>query len=349
MTSKPASLLVRLVMLLSLLAAVAALSFGYLGWLHPAFDSFSHFRIHLAVLLVAGVPLLWLLRYRPEALFALVFGVTALVQTTGMPSLPGTSQVSAARHEEDVNAAVYRLLHMNLRYDNESAQAISLIGELRPDIVTLNEVSQQWVARLGGLRGSYPYGVVCETERHIGGVAILSRRPLAEGTTGLCGDNGSFARAQVDIGGRIVEVATLHLGWPWPFEQPWQVMRVQPLLAQIGSTAIIAGDFNAVPWSNTARQVESASKAQILRGIGPTWLDARAPGGLRGIVGLPIDNMLTKGGVIPLDVGTVGDSGSDHLPVMLEFLLLPQEKPLPVHHAVALAAASERKEGPKPL
>ena len=335
MTSKPASHLFRVVVLLSLLAIAAALTFGYLGWLHPAFDSFSHFRVHLAVLLLAGVPVLWLMRYRPEALFALAFGLTALIQTTGMPALPGTTTVSASRNVEGASAAVYRLLHMNLRYDNESPQAISLIGELRPDVVTLNEVSQQWLSRLGALRGNYPYGVICESPKHIGGVAILSRRPLVEGSESVCGDNGSFAHVQLDIGGRAVEVATLHLGWPWPFEQPWQVKRVQPLLRQVGSTAIIAGDFNAVPWSNTARQVEAAGGGHILRGIGPTWLTARLPDWLRAHVGLPIDNLIAKGGAIPLEFGTVGDSGADHLPVMLDFLLLPQERPAPVHQAVA--------------
>lgn len=341
MNSTPASLFIRLAMLMALLAVAAALTFGYLGWLHPAFDSFSHFRIHLAALLLLGVPLLWLLRYRPEAVFALVFGAAALVQTTGMPSIPGTSAAGASGQDESANAAVYRLLHMNLRFDNESTAAISLIGELRPDIVTLNEVSQQWKPRLEALRAAYPYGVMCDSDKHIGGVAILSRRPLAAGTATTCGDNGAFARAEFDIGGRIVEIATLHLGWPWPYEQPWQIRRVQPLLEQMGSTAILAGDFNAVPWSNAARQVESASNARLLRGIGPTWLDRRASDGMRRFMGLPIDNMLVKGGVVPLNVGTVAESGSDHLPILLEFLLLPQEKSLPVHHAVALAATPE--------
>jgi len=341
MTSTPASLFIRLVMLIALLGVAAALTFGYLGWLHPALDSFSHFRIHLAVLLLLGVPLLWLMRYRPEAVFALIFGTAALVQTTGMPAIQGTSIAGASGHDESANAAVYRLLHMNLRFDNESTAAISLIGELRPDIVTLNEVSRQWKPRLEALRASYPYGVMCDSDKNIGGVAILSRRPLAADVQTTCGDNGSFARAQFDIGGRIVEIATLHLGWPWPFEQPWQIRRVQPLLEETGTTAIIAGDFNAVPWSNTARQVESGSRARLLRGIGPTWLDRRAPDALRRYMGLPIDNMLAKGGVVPLHVGTVADSGSDHLPILLEFLLLPQEKPLPVHHAVAMAVPLE--------
>ena len=53
--------------------------------------------------------------------------------------------------------------------------------------------------------------------------------------------------------------------------------RPQPLLAEIGSTAIVAGDLNAVPWSQTAQRVERASGTEILRGVGPTYLDRRFP------------------------------------------------------------------------
>ncbi|RVD62560.1 AP endonuclease, partial [Mesorhizobium sp. M4A.F.Ca.ET.029.04.2.1] len=35
---------------LAMMAFSAALVAGFFGTLHPAFDSFSHFRVHLAVL-----------------------------------------------------------------------------------------------------------------------------------------------------------------------------------------------------------------------------------------------------------------------------------------------------------
>lgn len=321
--------LLRLAALGAVLAAAGAITFGYLGWLHSAFDSFSHFRIHLATgLLVLAIPLL-ALRFLPEAGFAALLGATAIVQTTGIPL--GAPPAQAVGNEVP---AVYRLLQVNLRYDNpEPERILSLIGELRPDVITLNEVSAVWQDRLKSLEAAYPYRVVCPPPAYVGGSAILSRRPFAAGTEPFCADRGSFARATLDIGGGIVDVAALHMGWPWPFEQPWQLPHVEPTLAQLGDTAIVAGDLNAAPWSQTARRISQASGARILRGIGPTWLDYALPDALRPLLGLPIDNVMVKGGVIPLSVRTLEEAGSDHLPVLLEFAVPPQEQPAPVQQA----------------
>jgi endonuclease/exonuclease/phosphatase (EEP) superfamily protein YafD len=335
------SILLRLAALGTLLAISGALTFGYLGWLHPAFDSFSHFRIHLAAgLFVAGIPLLLLFRYWPEAIFAALFSVTTIVQTIGLP-LP--SQVSPVNASATPHAgAVYRLLHMNLRYDNPTPEAVfSLIGREKPDIITMNEVSAYWVEKLAILKAAYPYQLICPPPAYIGGTAIVSRRPFAEGFTPECGDRGSFGHVSLDMNGRTLEVASLHLGWPWPFEQPWQLPHVEPLLGAIDGTAIIAGDLNAVPWSQTAKRVTNASGTELLRGVGPTYLDRRFPAWMRPLIGLPIDNMMAKGGIVPVGLTRMEAVGSDHLPILFEFMLMPQEQPASVLHADAGSTASK--------
>ena len=324
-------LLLRLAALGAVLAAAAAITFGYLGWLHPAFDSFSHFRIHLAAgLLVLVVPLA-LLRFLPEAGFAALLGATAIVQTTGLPFGSATGPAQAFTNGVQ---PVYRLLQLNLRYDNpEPKRTLSLIGEVRPDIVTLNEVSAPWIEELELLKGTYPFRVICPPPSRIGGVAILSRRPFVEGFEPSCSDRGSLAVTEIDTGAGKVAVAALHMGWPWPFAQPWQLPQVEPVLAGLGDTAIVAGDLNAAPWSFTAQRIARASGTRLLRGIGPTWLDFVLPDALRPVIGLPIDNVLVKGGVVPLSVTTLDAVGSDHLPVLFEFAMLPQEAPAPVQQA----------------
>ena len=318
----------RLVVLAAVIGLAAALTFGYLGRLHPALDSFAHFRLHIAAALAVITPLLLLVRLWPEALFALVLSVASTVQTIGSP-FAGESAAQAA------DGAVYRLLHMNLRYDNHTPEAaLSLIGQMRPDVITLVEVSEAWRQKLALLEASYPHRMICPPPSPIGGGAILSRRPFSGGSEPLCGDRGSFAHAKLDIGGRTVDVATLHLGWPWPFEQPWQLPMIEPMLAGVGETAIIAGDLNAVPWSHTARRVASAADATLLRGIGPTWLHGALPGFFRPWIGLPIDNILTKGAVVARRAATTVPVGSDHLPVLLEFTL-----PVPEKQADILQAA----------
>lgn len=312
----------RLAALALLTALSVALTLGYLGRVHPAFDSFAHFRVHLSIAIAVAVPLLLLLRLRLEAVFAALFAATALVQTIG----GGFASPLAAQDARE--SAIYRLLHLNLLHDNPTPEAVlSLVGSIRPDIVTFNEVSERWAGRLATIEAAYPYRLICPPPTRVGGVAILSRRPFAEGFEAHCGDGSAFAHARLDMGGRILDVATLHAGWPWPFEQPAQLPRLAPLLAATGGTAIVTGDFNATPWSHAARQLAASANARMLRGIGPTWLFRRLPDWLRATAGLPIDNIMVKGGVVPGQFGTLAGVGSDHLPVLLEFTLLPEEAP----------------------
>jgi endonuclease/exonuclease/phosphatase (EEP) superfamily protein YafD len=310
---------------LALVAGIgAALTFGYLGGLHPAFDSFSHLRLHLAGLLLLLVPFLAALGFRPEAMFALLLGLAAPIQTVAL--LAATGGIEA---QDKAGPATYRLLHLNLRYDNPTPEAVlSMIGQSRPDVVTLTEVSDLWIGKLALIEAAYPHQLICPKPTFIGGVAILSRRPFADRTQPHCGNRGAFAHAGVDFGGETVEIAALHMGWPWPFEQPWQIPRLEPLLHEIGRTAIIAGDLNAVPWSHAARRLAAAADARLLHGIGPSWLHRVMPQALLRWVGLPIDNVMVKGRVMPGTLDTLGDVGSDHRPVMMEFSLPPRERPI---------------------
>ena len=313
----------RLAALIVVAGLGAALTFGYLGRLHPALDSFSHLRLHLSGLLLLLVPVLAALNLRREAAFALALGLAAPIQTLAV--FAGTGGTAA---QDGAGAATYRLLHLNLRYDNPTPEAVlSLIGQARPDVVTLTEVSDLWIGKLALIEAAYPYRLICPKPTFIGGVAILSRRPFS-GLAPRCGNRGAFAHAGIDFGGELVEIATLHMGWPWPFEQPWQTARLEPLLARVGGRAIVTGDWNAVPWSHSARRLAAAAHARILYGIGPSWLDRRLPRALVRWVGLPIDNVMTKGGVVPGRPGTLGHVGSDHLPVLLEFSLRRRDRPV---------------------
>lgn len=327
MQSLRKSLVVRLLALVVLLAITAAIAFGYLGWFHLAFDSFAHLRLHLAALLAVLALVLVVLSLRIEASFAIAVVVVTVASTVGTRALPGIAGVQADAHVA-AQGPVYRLLHMNLRFDNrEPEKALSLIGRLRPDVVTLNEVSQMWRERLVALEATYPHVLYCPPATRIGGTAILSRRPFAPGSEPQCRDRGAIASAHVDLGGRIVNIATLHMGWPWPFAQPWQLPRIAAALGSLDDTAILAGDFNATPWSHAARIVVESGKLALVPGIRPTWLPRAAPEWLRRHVGLPIDHVATRGGVVGAGIRTTTESGSDHLPILFEFMLLPAQGP----------------------
>jgi len=312
-TGKPIAILLGLIAS----AISVPLVLGFLGWLHPAFDSMAHFRIHLAVLLAAtGLILLFVRGWRVNGAIAVALGCAAFIATTGLGGR------AAALADDGQDAPRYRLLQLNLRFDNPDPQSVlSLIDGAAPDVITLEEVSRMWVAQLAATEEAYPHRIICPHGSRIGGVAVLSRRPFA--APPRCHDRGSLALATVDFDGQAVDIAALHLAWPWPFEQGWQVENLGPSLARLGDRALLAGDFNATPWSMTVRRVAAAGGLTLTRWVGPTWLDRRAPASLRPYVGLPIDHVMVKGGILAGAPRRLSAVGSDHLPVLTEFSLLP--------------------------
>jgi len=292
---------------------------GFLGLYHQALDAFSHLRFHLSVAMaVVALAIIAFTRYRREALLGLIFALAALA-TTAQPMLaPLIAPASAA---PDENAATYRLMHLNLRFDNpDPGKALSLIGRLKPDVITLAEVSDAWKPRLDLLKASYPYSKVCQVERHIGGVAILSRRPFAAEGEPRCLLDGIMASATVLFGDRPVDVAALHLGWPWPMGHHWHIGQLRSRFEALGPDALLGGDFNAVDWSEAVRRVAAYSGMKPLR-VGPTWLHRDLPRSWRRWIGLPLDHAMVKGDIRIISAATGDDAGSDHLPLVVDFSL----------------------------
>ncbi|WP_425277752.1 endonuclease/exonuclease/phosphatase family protein, partial [Mesorhizobium metallidurans] len=332
---------------LAMFALSAALVAGFFGTLHPAFDSFAHFRVHLAVLMaLCALPLL-ATSFRLQAAAALVFAAAAYA-TTSLP-LPRLWPVQAAYEAKPGDQtvypgdqAVYRLLQMNLRFDNPTPKKVlSLIGRTNPDVITLDEVSEMWTTELGYITSAYPYRILCPYPDGVFGVALLSRRPFAVGTKPFCERRGAMAIAKVDFGGIGVDVAAIHLSWPWPREQPWQIGELSGPLASLGETAIMAGDCNAAPWSAAVRRVASLGKLTVMPSVGPSWIYRKLPDFLRRYAGLPIDQVFSKGAVLIHSASRLEDNGSDHLPVMVEFSLRPEEKKPVDEDETATASASQ--------
>ena len=299
---------------------------GFFADRHPALDSFAHFRAHLAVLLAIGGLALLASRFWKQGLLAVALGAAALWTT--LSAFPLFGPTEAAAEADKSGRAVYRLLHLNLRFNNRTPERVlSLIGRTKPDVITLNEVSDAWKPRLEQVAAMYPYAIVCDRPGAVGGVAILSRRQFAGQDAAVCLDEGKMAIARVDFGGTPIEIAALHLHWPWPFGQAGQIESLEPVFAGFGETVLLAGDLNAATWSATLRRIEAAGGLAHVVGIGPTWLTRWLPDLFRPYVGLPIDQIFEKGGIAILSARTLEAVGSDHLPVLVEFSLTRVTEP----------------------
>lgn len=305
-----------LVLVLTLIVSIA-LVFGFFGRVHPAFDAFSHFRLHLAALLFLCGMALFALQYRLHALAAVLLSAGCVAVTvphildSEMDPLPS-------------GQPVYKLLQLNAYFGNHDPKAVlSLIAREHPDIVTLEEVNDKWRVQLDLIRKAYPYKVDCQEGN--ASTVILSRRSMDKGHNAYCSENGGVALAQVDLNGRLIDVMAIHLPWPWPFEQAEAVESHAPLLQMLGSTAIAAGDFNAAPWSVTVREMAALGGFTRIEHFGPTWIGDHALPESFKFLGLPIDQVMTKGRIVVHSARTLEAVGSDHLPVLVEFSIAPEE------------------------
>ena len=131
-----------------------------------------------------------------------------------------------------------------------------------------------------------------------------------------------MAIASVRRMGMVVEIAALHLLWPWPFNQSQQIGRIEADLGALGERAVVVGDFNAVRWSAAARRIAEAGDLKPAGHFGPTWPADPLPRALR-FLGLPIDLALMGERIELTGARTLHPVGSDHLPVLLQFSLRP--------------------------
>jgi len=309
----------RLAILVAMLGLAGAIAAGFFGFVHPAFDTFANFRLHFSVALIA-LAAVWSFRCSrmPAIVFALIGLAGVALSAPGLP-LAGY-QVRPSGGEK-----VYRLFSMNLLWDNPTPERVmDAISASDADILFLTEASANWQDDFTSLRGDYPYFFHCAEWHRVGGSVILSRFFIRHDRD-FCGDYASLGLTTLLIGNKVVTAGVAHLRWPWPASGPRQIDALEPRLAATGANALIAGDFNSVTWSYGVRRFAAAGGLHIVTGIGPTWGPTlgRAGHGLQWPqrLGLPIDNAMTRGAIRVISTRRLAPAGSDHLPLLIEFVV----------------------------
>lgn len=302
--------------IISVVAALigVALVAGFLSAWMPFADSVAHFRFHLTAALALAVVALLMFRSHWSAAVA---GAVTIAGIAGLgPALP--FRVPA----EDVGAEPsVTLVQLNLSFRNRTPQAVAdfVRGE-GADVVTLQEVTGRTGRVIELLDKDYPYRVVCPFAR-VGGVAVISRLPKALGESQGCVARGGLAWLRVMADGRPVSFASVHLHWPYPFNQAPQIDRLEGPLRNIPRPVIVAGDFNATPWSHAVARMAAASETEIAEGLRFTFRLQPVP--WFPAVGMPIDHVLVPAGIMPTAVTAGPGPGSDHRAVVARLALLP--------------------------
>jgi endonuclease/exonuclease/phosphatase (EEP) superfamily protein YafD len=273
--------------------AVLGLVGGYLGFLHPLGDSLSVGRgiAAVAVLILAVFASFAGLRMAAfvSMLLALLTGAQVLMAYT-WPGVPGR----------------YTVYQKNLYHRNAELAALEAdIRAAEAQIVTLQEVSAGNLPMVDNLQDLYPTRHLCPG-RAVGGPAILTRLEAVPGTA-FCGPN--LAALQVVAGEERFWLVSIHLHWPWPYQQADHVDLLLPILDRLEGPVVMAGDFNMVRWAT------SVTRLADIVGTRPAGSTIGSYLGLSRLFPLPIDHVFAPQG------GRVAPRpalGSDHLGLLAQ-------------------------------
>lgn len=301
------------------------------GFINPAMDLFNHVQPILffgLLLLVVFSPLFLpapMLRSLGLSLAATGFVASALIY------LPEAVQGFAPRAPlSDRQATTYSLMTFNVFGRNEAPMSlVANITSVDPDIVALQEYSP-YVRRSihTSLVVHYPHFQYCAGGQRafVGLYSKIPFEPLTEDTCSASAiSTDRTARVIVRMlpeNGAPFSVATTHNDWPAPVtRQVEQFNTLRDALATVNPPLILVGDFNSTPWSYTLRNFVSQSDLVRHTFNLPTfpklWYYLRDWRSTPAI--LPIDHVMTRGNIGMHSLVTGDPSGSDHLPIIVEF------------------------------
>lgn len=264
----------------------------------------------------------------PGILILLLAGVYFLTRTrlenypdTDGPLFTGEYAGDPSGFDGDLKVVSY-----NLHFSEALKEILSdlqLISGI--DVLLLQEAHETALERISQrLKMNYVYfpASVHQHGRNFGN-AILSRWPLSDPEKIILPHknprNGQIrvtTKASVEVGSRMIHVYSVH------FETLWlgQAKRMEQIRAQVASITpeeelvVVGGDFNAIT-SGGMRRIEALfMHADISLATSALGSTTNMPW-----IGLSMDHIFSRGMQV-LDAGVLrGTSGSDHLPIWVEF------------------------------
>lgn len=293
------------------LLSLAAFAGRWVWWLDVA----ANFRAQYVVtLLVLGL-VVAMSRWRKTGYAVLTVALINLIVVLPL--------YSGGRAEAMPGAPTIRVMTFNLLSTNESyAELIEYISRLDPDLVLLHEASRPWEVALESADLGYEL-VRARSDDLIFGTFALVR---GESLTAISHGFGTAGR-------RAVELHYVPTGW----SEPVAVLGVHPVAptdqeraalrdAQLGFAAewaadqagavIIAGDFNATPWSWPFRRL--VSEADLLNSQAGFGLQPSFSAETNLLLRVPIDHLVHSASLEVTSRSLGPALGSDHFPLVVD-------------------------------
>ncbi len=208
----------------------------------------------------------------------------------------------------------FNVLFTNTRY----ADTVHWVQQTAPDIAFFPEVTPAWEAGLAPLKTTLPH-CINHSQTHNFGFALFSKYPIVEQILVPSPVLGvAMVQVTLDIDGQQVIFVGMHP--PSPLSAALSEARdtayeeLAKRLRNETRPVIVAGDFNATPWSHALRPLFEAGlrDTRLGSGFSATW-QRRIP-----FVAIPIDLILLSGPIHTHACWTGPDLGSDHRPVVAD-------------------------------
>ncbi|MGB3338971.1 MAG: endonuclease/exonuclease/phosphatase family protein [Devosia sp.] len=320
--------LIRLGLVLGALGVASLAILALFGFAVPELDLLNHGQIFLLPGTIVGLLIVAVLlrgKLRSAAMIVAVVGIAASANVM-LPELIGSQRQRPATPEGGtITVMTHNLFGMN--YEMEKVTAAIFAED--PDIIVLQEYFGEQATDLHpALLARYPFFVRCRGGKRAN-LGLYSRIPFEQAEDGACPNNayGTTRTAHILAAfqtedGKPFSVITTHMDWPIPVaRQREQLTALSEVVDKIEGPMILAGDFNSTPWSYSLREFVANNglvrETMNLLTFPMSWFYL---GAWRDTLPfLPLDHVMTRGGIVVHDIGVGQATASDHLPVVFTF------------------------------
>lgn len=293
-------------------AALLASALGRWFWI---FDLLTHFRPHLAVLLLIGSAAALFCGERRLAVVGLLLVVAAAVPIVGY--------TRARPLDVQPNASQFRLVTFNIWHHNsETSRVAEFLEHSEADVLVIQEATPMHARLLRQQLASYRYSMLDGTLDD--GTIVFSRWPLQDSQyVELAPGGARVASITVRWRDHPIQLLGVHLHWPLGSRVSRFRNAELVTLATMSKDAasrplLVAGDFNITPWSSFYRRFVRDSQltdADLGQRLQASWPSILGPFGIR------IDHCLHSQHWDAVETRTGPELGSDHLPVIVDLRL----------------------------
>ncbi|ODT79341.1 MAG: hypothetical protein ABS76_21080 [Pelagibacterium sp. SCN 64-44] len=216
-------------------------------------------------------------------------------------------------------AGEFRFLSFNVLTGNRrAAELVEAVLADPPEVMLVMETPgiEPYLDRLADV---FPYRVGCADPRTCD-ISLYSQLPITDGQIRRLPPFGleRMVTGRISIGGQAVTIAGVHLSKPYFDQASWvELYHIEKVLGGIEGALVLAGDFNAAPWTEPVALL--AERQALIPGPWPpaTWPVRLGP------LGVPIDNVFTRGNARLLTLEAGDNLGSNHRPLWADVAVYP--------------------------